>query len=103
LDEILVGLAAHADDATIPGGLLPILDNDYTTLAWAEINWPEYNAENGESYPASGDTDGDNTDEVVIGLGVRSALAADQTASGSNASDGKSGCFITSIEMGGVD
>lgn len=103
MDEILVGLAPYANDAIIPGGLLPILDSDYSHLAWAEINWPEYNAENGESFPASGDTDGDGTDEIVIGLGIRSAFAADQSpgTSTENTSDGSRGCFIATIQMDG--
>ena len=105
MDEILVGLAPYANDATIPGGRLPILDNDYTHLAWTEISWPEYNSENGESFPASGDTDGDDTDEIVIGLGIRSAFAADQApdASPGSTSDGNRVCFISTLPMDGED
>ncbi|RJP79121.1 MAG: VCBS repeat-containing protein [Desulfobacteraceae bacterium] len=103
-DEIIVGLASNLDDPQIPGGIFPILDHDYTHLAWSEINWPEYNAGNGESFPTSGDTDADQKDEIIIGLGVSNAFAAGglggetpDTASGSFEAENKGGCFISSF------
>jgi hypothetical protein len=103
-DEIIIGLAANPDNPQIPGGLFPILDNDYTHLAWSEINWSDYNQGNGESFPASGDTNADNADEIFIGLGVRSAYALSGSGGTENVSaavsateEDKSGCFIRSV------
>ena len=33
------------------------------------MSWAGYNAANGETWPACGDLDGDNKDEIVVGLG----------------------------------
>ena len=103
-DEIIVGLASNPDDPQIPGGIFPILDDDYSHLAWSEVNWPEYNTGNGESFPTSGDTNADQTDEIIIGLGVRSAFAASgpsgdspNAASASSEEEKKGGCFIGSF------
>lgn len=103
-DEIIVGLASNQDDPQIPGGVFPILDSDYTHLAWSEIEWDEYNKGNGESLPATGDTNADHTDEIMIGLGVRSAFAESgttgetpSTVSSAEGDGGKGGCFITSV------
>lgn len=67
--EIIIGLAAVPDNPSIPGGFFQILDHNFTHLAWGYVNWPEYNALNGETWPACGDLDGDGKDEIVIGLG----------------------------------
>jgi len=104
-DEIIVGLGSNNDDPEIPGGRFPIIDDDYTLLTWSEIDWSDYNTGNGESYPASGDTDADGKDEIVIGLGIRSAyasegpdsLSADPAAEPSGDSGG--GCFILSAAV----
>lgn len=107
-DEIIVGLASNLDDPQIPGGIFPILDSDYTHLAWSEIEWDEYNKGNGESLPAIGDTNADHKDEIMIGLGVRSAFAETQgksqtvgeipsTASSTEGGSG-GGCFIAGVE-----
>ena len=101
-DEIMVGLASNPDDPQIPGGIFPILDNDYSQLAWSKIDWQEYNAGNGESFPATGDTNADQIDEIVVGLGVRTAFAATRSVSetpttNAAAAEQKSGCFIGSF------
>jgi hypothetical protein len=68
-DEIILGLAPVAGDPAIPGGWFQVLDDDYTHLAWGRVNWGAYNSANGETWPACGDVDGDDKDEIIIGLG----------------------------------
>src|SRR6185295_9096504 len=41
----------------------------YALLKWIQISWPQYNAANGETWPAVGDIDGDGRAEIVAGLG----------------------------------
>src|SRR6185436_2423164 len=41
----------------------------YALLKWIQIAWPQYNAANGETWPAVGDIDGDGRAEIVAGLG----------------------------------
>jgi len=69
-EEIIIGLGPVAGNAEIPGGKFQILDDDFTNLGWGQIEWPDYNAINGESWPACGDIDGDGVDEILIGTGV---------------------------------
>jgi hypothetical protein len=102
-DEIIVGLGSNRGDPEVPGGRFPIMDDNFTLLAWSEIDWPDYNTGNGESYPATGDTDADEKDEIVIGLGIRSAYASDSMdspgavpAAGGSSGGGGGGCFILS-------
>lgn len=68
-DEIILGLGSVPDNPEIPGGFFQILDHDFTHLAWGNVSWPDYNAANGETWPACGDVDGDGDDEIIIGLG----------------------------------
>jgi hypothetical protein len=68
-DEIIIGLAPVPGMPGIPAGYFEILDDDYTPLAWGQVEWPEYNAINGETRPACGDLDGDGKAEIIIGLG----------------------------------
>ena len=68
-DEIIIGFGNVPGHSDIPGGFFQILDHDFTHLAWGQINWPEYNTINGESWPACGDIDDDGDDEIIIGLG----------------------------------
>ena len=68
-DEIIIGLGPVEDDPSIPGGVFEVLDDDFTHLAWGEIGWSDYNQANGESWPGTGDIDGDGKDEIVLGLG----------------------------------
>ncbi len=69
LDEIVVGLGPVQGAPGIPGGYFAVLDDDYSVLAWGQVEWPEYNAINGETRPACGDIDGDGIDEIIVGLG----------------------------------
>jgi hypothetical protein len=68
-DEIIIGLGPVDYDPAVPGGRFQILDDDYTNLAWGQIGWPDYNAANGETWPACGDVDNDGKEEIIIGLG----------------------------------
>ncbi|MCD6295755.1 MAG: fibronectin type III domain-containing protein [Deltaproteobacteria bacterium] len=68
-EEIIIGLAPVPEDPSIPNGIFEVLDDDYTHLAWGQIDWADYNAVNGETWPACGDVDGDQKDEIIIGLG----------------------------------
>jgi len=68
-DEIIIGLGPVSGNSSIPAGMFEVLDHDYTHLAWGQVEWPDYNALNGETWPAAGDVDGDRKDEIIIGLG----------------------------------
>ncbi|HTF35265.1 MAG TPA: FG-GAP-like repeat-containing protein [Myxococcota bacterium] len=55
------------------GGWLEVLDSadrGFAHLAWIQVNYPAYNASNGETFPACGDIDGDGRDEIVVGFGT---------------------------------
>jgi len=67
-DEIVIGFGAVGQDG-LPGGRFEILDDDFSLLAWGQVDWPDYNAANGETRPAVGDIDGDGQAEIGIGLG----------------------------------
>lgn len=66
-DEVVVGFAPV--DGEIPGGRFQVLDDDFSHLAWGQLDWADYNAFNGETRPALGDLDGDGVAEILIGLG----------------------------------
>jgi hypothetical protein len=68
--EVIIGLGPVEGNSEIPGGKFQILEDDFTSLGWGQIDWPEYNALNGETWPACGDIDGDGVDEILIGLGI---------------------------------
>jgi hypothetical protein len=68
-DEIIVGLGRVNDAPGIPGGYFTVLDDDFSVIGWGQVEWPEYNAINGETRVASGDIDGDGIAEIIIGLG----------------------------------
>ncbi|SCX97004.1 PKD domain-containing protein [Desulfoluna spongiiphila] len=68
-NELVIGLGPVDSDPSIPGGYFQIISHDFKHLAWGQIPWEEYNAENGETWPACGDIDGDGVDEIVVGLG----------------------------------
>lgn len=66
-EEIILGLGPVPFDPSIPDGLFQIIDDDYTILEWAQINWTTMNAMNGETRPAYGFVNG--ADNIFIGLG----------------------------------
>ena len=68
-DEIVIGLGPVPSEPSLPGGYFEILDDDFTPLAWGRIDWADYNETRGESWPSTGDIDGDGTDEIIAGLG----------------------------------
>ncbi len=69
-DEVIIGLGSAAVDRPVPGGIFQILDDDFSHLAWGKINWPDYNAINGETWPSAADIDGDGKAEIIVGLGI---------------------------------
>ena len=79
-DELVLGLGNEPSEASIPGGLFQVLDETHAHLAWGEIDWQAYNAANGESYPATGDNDGDGQEEIIIGLGPKRMEAAQDSS-----------------------
>jgi hypothetical protein len=69
LDEIVMGLGTGG------GGWIVILDDSahgYALLEWIRVGWNQYNASNGEVFPAVGDIDGDGRAEIIAGLGTGS-------------------------------
>lgn len=67
-DEVVVGFAASTPSG-LPAGRFQVLDDDYSHWCWGQVDWPDYNAVNGETRPAVGDVDGDGKAEIFIGLG----------------------------------
>ena len=66
--ELVLGMGSY----TQSGGWLEVFDDadsGFAHLEWIRIPWSAYNKANGETYPACGDLDGDDRDELVIGLG----------------------------------
>ena len=68
-DEVILGLGPVSGNSGVPGGWFEILDDDESRLGWGRVSWSSYNSENGETWPACGDVDGDGVDEIVIGFG----------------------------------
>jgi hypothetical protein len=67
--EIVLGLGSGG------GGWIEVLQSSaggYNHESWFQVNWPDYNASNGTTWPAVGDIDGDGRAEIVIGLGLGS-------------------------------
>ncbi len=67
-DEIVVGLGRFA----AAGGWVPSFDDADTLLAnleWVRLDWSAYNSANGETWPACGNMDDDDADEVLLGIG----------------------------------
>ncbi len=67
LDELVLGLGAGS------GGWIAIMDDNLhanALLKWIRIEWSDYDASNGEVYPAVGDLNGDGAAEIVAGLGT---------------------------------
>ena len=68
-DEIVIGLGPVPSEPSLPGGWFEILNDNFTRLAWGRIGWSDYNETMGETWPSTGDIDGDGKDEIIIGLG----------------------------------
>ena len=68
-DEIIVGFSAISEESAVPEGWFQVFDNDLSSLAWGQISWVDYNLVSGETWPSSGDVNGDGVDEIILGLG----------------------------------
>lgn len=62
---LLAGLNSYPSD----GGWIQVFSMEYGGEIWLRLDWPEYNASNGEVRIATGDIDGDGKQEIVIGFG----------------------------------
>lgn len=71
-DDIIAGLGSLGGDPNIPGGKFEVfskISGEWVHLLWGFVDWPEYAEINGETWPATGDVDGDGQIELVVGLG----------------------------------
>ena len=69
LAEIVIGLGTY----TANGGWVEVREDaagDYNHLKWIRVPFTAYNDANGATWPATGDVDGDNRDEILLGLGA---------------------------------
>jgi hypothetical protein len=79
--EIVVGLGSNPNSNTVPNGNYAVFDSSCTgnlttpfdVNAWGQLDWPEYNALNGETWPSCGNIDGEGWDEILLGLGAGGA------------------------------
>ena len=67
-EEIILGLYP-ANNVFLPEGKFEVMDGSAKHLAWGVVDWPEYNALNGETRPACGDINRTVRDEILLGLG----------------------------------
>jgi hypothetical protein len=56
----------------MPEGKFEVLDGNARHLAWGVVDWPDYNAVNGETRPVCGNIDRTAHDEILLGLGTHS-------------------------------
>ncbi|WP_236888506.1 PKD domain-containing protein [Desulfoluna limicola] len=76
--EVIVGLNSDASQVVTVNGRFAVLGRPCTgdlstpfeLKAWGQVDWADYNASNGETWPSSGDIDGDGQDEIILGLGA---------------------------------
>lgn len=66
-EEIILGLGPVPFNPAMPDGLFQVIDDDYSILEWAQVNWATMNALNGETRPAYGFVNG--KDNILVGLG----------------------------------
>jgi hypothetical protein len=75
-DEVVIGLGSNPSE----GGRIEVKDDrqaGYAHMAWLQVDWPEYNASNGETFPVAASTATEGRDRVasveaaVVGSGVR--------------------------------
>ena len=72
LAEIVIGLGTY----TANGGWVEVREDaagGYAHLTWIRVPFSAYNEANGEVHPATGDLDGDGSEEIVLGLGTYTA------------------------------
>jgi hypothetical protein len=65
--EIVVGLGTGSS------GWIQVYDDansSHAHVRWLQISWAAYNQGSGETHPAVGDTDDDDAEEIVVGLGA---------------------------------
>ena len=70
--EIVIGLGAYPAN----GGWVEVREDaagGYAHLKWIRLPFSDYNDANGEVHPATGDLDGDGSEEIVLGLGTYTA------------------------------
>ena len=68
-EEIVLGLGTY----TANGGWVQVREDaagGYNHLTWIRVLFSAYNDANGATWPATGDVDGDNRDEILLGLGA---------------------------------
>ena len=68
-EEIVLGLGTYIDN----GGWVEVREDaggDYNHVTWIKVPFRAYNEANGATWPATGDVDGDNRDEILLGLGA---------------------------------
>lgn len=67
-DEIVIGLRPGGGGWMIVKVYQP--GSGFVDLGWTQVPWANYNAVNGSTYPACGNLDGDDEEEIVVGLGT---------------------------------
>lgn len=67
--EIVVGRGRYAMNGGLLARFASVRDGGAWT-GWTRVPWMNYDARDGETRPALGDTDGDRRDELVVGLGT---------------------------------
>ncbi len=68
-EEVVIGLGPYPP----AGGWFCLFDDGlfgFPFRGWRRIPYPAYNSANGETWPVTGDIDGDAKEEIVVGLGT---------------------------------